>query len=251
MPSVGRRGRGRKTHRGNAYGQATRLHVGGRLATRERTTRRGTVPRRGVQAPCIAADVLPQQRQDQPRAYAAAPQARPRGPVPRSPQAGACRCPRASEALTRVASSCCVRGERRWRAGPAPGRGCAVARGTGHGRRGVPGAGAGSPRWQSPSRQRAGRVGGVRVWRGLAGGWRKAEAPEAVFSPTRHRGEAGGSGEAEGSQGVMAWSSGRWEGRRAGRGRPGAPRCQSPPNKGLQATVNSLRSCLAPAIDGA
>ena len=36
-----------------------------------------------------------------------------------------------------------------------------------------------------------------------------------------------------------------------GAGRPDEARCQHPPNKGLQTTAHSLRSCLAPAMSGA
>ena len=77
----------------------------------------------------------------------------------------------------------------------------------------------------------------------MAGGWRKAAAPEAVSSPTRNRDAAGLSGAAGGSRGVGTWASGA--------GRHDEARCQNPPNKGLQATANSLRSFVAPAIGGA
>jgi hypothetical protein len=95
------------------------------------------------------------------------------------------------------------------------------------------------------------RAGGVCAWRGRAGGWREAEAPEAVASPTRHRGEAGGASGGGGlprCHGVVRRAVG---GEASG---AGASRCTlvpSPPNKGLQATVHSLRSCLAAAIGGA
>jgi hypothetical protein len=40
----------------------------------------------------------------------------------------------------------------------------------------------------------------------------------------------------------------RWWEEENGQESRGVPRCQAPPNKGVQATANSVRSCLAPAL---
>jgi hypothetical protein len=50
---------------------------------------------------------------------------------------------------------------------------------------------------------------------------------------------------------ALVWSGGQaWE-EADGHGYPGVARCQGLPNQGMQATGNSLRSCLAPALSRA
>ena len=143
-------------------------------------------------------------------------------PCPQKVRAWAAGPPRLS---ARVAAPCRVR---RWRPscawpGPAP---RSASR---WGRAVAPGAGQG--------------MGAGRAGRCEAGRWRQAAVPEAVSNPTRNRCAAGRSCEAVGSRVGVAWAGGA--------GRHDEARCQHPPNKGLQATADSLRSCLASAISGA
>ena len=99
----------------------------------------------------------------------------------------------------------------------------------------------GGAAWSRPVRVMAWGAG--RAGRCAAGRWRQAAAPEAVSNPTQNRCAAGRSCEAVGSRVEVAWTGGA--------GRHDEAWCQNPPNKGLQATANSLRSCLALAISGA
>jgi len=154
------------------------------------------------------------------------------GTGPPSSQVGVGRCGRAGAAR---------RAGGRWRVWPGPAPQPAPRRGGAH-----RGRGSGSLWQERLLRQRAGRARVVRAWRCAAAGWREATAAEAVSHPTRHRGKAGGSGQAVGSPGVGAWSGGRSWGEVGGASR-WTPVPAPTPNKGLHLTASSRRSCVAPA----
>ena len=170
--------------------------------------------------------------------------------VPEGPEApapsGRASCPTwAPHHAGRPVSSAC-RLSAVWRAVPDGQGRPSVRRKTHHGRRGV------GARRRCPSPLRAGRACGAHAWRCAAGGWRKAVGPggrvEPHAAPRRGVRVRRGGGPPRRGGVVRRAVGGEASGEGASRRTPvPAPA----PNKGLQATTNSLRSFLAAAIGGA
>jgi len=233
--SVGRPGRGEAKPRANVQDQEVLLPLGGRLSTCGSLTQRGTVLRHRVRAPHRAEGFPP----------------RP-GQAPRLPRSGRAGAAGSAPPGAWVASPCRVRG---WRALACRARigvaACAWARQRSLVSHRPPQAGrvALDPgRGWSAARASRDRRPGTGVWRVPGGTQRRGGGrPRQPRRCLALRGtKAGGSGEERGSQDVGAWSGGRAWGEAGGTSRR-TPVPQPAPNKGLQLTASSLRSCLAPA----
>jgi hypothetical protein len=220
-PSVGRLRRGEKNRRGHCQGQEALPHLGGRRAKTGSPIRGGTGLRQRVQALGGAACVPPRQGQEERGACDVVRPAGPLGQAAGPPRHALVGVAGPQTAWARVAYP----GRRRGRLPPHAWP------------RAVPPLCSGV--WPCALAARAGGPRGSRL--AGRGGWRETEDAEAGASPTRHRREAGVSGQAAGSRRPRAVGGGR---RREVSPRPGPGPA---PNQGLHLTASSLRSCLAPA----